>query len=163
MDVSKKVNDALNTQINKEFVAEYTYLSMAAYFDGEGLKGFAHWFKQQAAEEKTHGMKIFEYVIARNGNVTLAAIGAPKAAWKSPLEAAQDALKFEQNNTDSINSVLKVADSLQDTATHQFLQWFIQEQVEEEEQATELIMKLKMVGDNKPALMQLDHHLGKRE
>jgi ferritin len=163
MEIGKKMRDALNKQINRELFSGYLYLSMAAYFEGENLRGFSKWMRKQATEEKNHAMKMFDFIYERGGTVSLGAIEAPNGSWKSPLGAFEEALSHEKKVTEMIYSLADVAESEKDRGTLEFLQWFIKEQVEEEATATEIVNKLKMVGDNKGGLMLLDKELGARE
>ncbi len=159
--IDEKMERLLNEQINKEVFSEYLYLSMAAYFESRTLKGFAHWMRKQAEEEHEHAMKIFDYVLERGGKVQLAAIGAPKLLWKDAEEAIKDAYEHEKTVTASIHRIAESAAAGKDKATEVFLNWFIEEQVEEEAQADEILQKVKMTSGG--GLLVLDHHLGKRE
>ncbi|MFH0876309.1 MAG: ferritin [archaeon] len=163
MKLNEKMEKALNEQINKELFSEYLYLSMAAHFEGQALKGFSHWMKKQANEEHTHAMKLFDYMLERGGNIKLTAIDSPKAEWKTPLNAFEEAYAHEKFITESINKVVDAANENKDKATAVFLNWFVSEQVEEEANADEIVQKLKMVGPSTGGLFALDHQLGKRE
>jgi ferritin len=163
MKISEKIERLLNEQINKEFYSEYLYLSMAAFFESQSLKGFSHWLKKQAEEEHKHGMKIYDFLGERLGKVTLTLINAPKIEWKSALNAFEDALNHEVSITESINKIMAESEGTGDRATTIFLQWFINEQIEEEAQADEIVQKLKMTGVSNSGLLVLDHHVGKRE
>ncbi|MFQ3675174.1 MAG: ferritin [Endomicrobiia bacterium] len=158
-----QIEKELNNQLNRESFSAYLYLSMAAYFENENLKGFAHWLKVQAKEETGHAMKFFNHIIERNGKVSLEKIDAPKTVWNSPLEAFQDAYEHEKKITNFINEILEIAKSEKDYATDNFLQWFVSEQVEEEAQTLEIVQKLKQINASVGGLLVLDHHLGKRE
>jgi ferritin len=160
--IDPKVEKAINEQINKELYSYYLYLSMAAYFESNNLKGFAHWMRIQGGEEQGHAMKLYEYVFERGGRVALQSIQAPPFAWKSPAETFEDAYKHEQVVTASINQLVELAKLQKDNATEVFLQWFVKEQVEEEATAYEITQKLKMVGNEGAALFMLDSELGKR-
>lgn len=163
MELKKEVQDKLNEQIVNEFHAGYLYLSMAAWFETKNLNGFSHWMKKQASEENEHAMKIFSYVNSRGGKVTLGQIDKPKSEWKSPLEAVEDALAHERKVTELINKLADLADKNNDKATRVMLNWFITEQVEEEEHSSEIVEMLKMVKDSTNGLMMLDHKLGSRK
>ena len=163
MEISKKMQEALNKQINAELYSAYLYLSVVAYFESMSLSGFAHWMKEQAKEEIEHAMKIFNYVFERGGEVKLTEIDKPKANWDSPLAAFENAYKHEQHVTALIHKLLDKARAEKDHATDVFLHWFVEEQVEEEASAQEIVEKLKMIGSMKPALIVLDKKLGKRE
>jgi len=160
--IGSKVEKALNDQIRKEFYSSYLYLSMAAQFESMNLKGFAHWMQVQAGEETKHGMKIYRHVIERGGRVVLQPIDAPPPNWKSAKEMFTKAYEHEQKVTESINSMVELARKEKDNATEVFLQWFVNEQVEEEASTNEITQKLHVVGDNGPALMMLDAELHKR-
>ena len=161
--ISKTIEEALNRQVNREFFSEYLYLSMAAYLETISLKGFAKWMRMQAQEERSHALKIFEYIIARGGKVTLGAIEAPKAKWTSAGKVFEDVYTHEQKVSGMINTIVDLAIKEKDHATFEMLQWFVKEQVEEEEQALEILNQIKIVGDIIGHLFYLDHHLGKRE
>lgn len=162
MEIKKKMQDAINRQINRELYSAYLYLSMSAYFESLNLKGFAHWMRKQAEEETKHAMKFFGYVVERGGRVTVAAIEAPPSSWKNPQNAFEDVYAHEMKVTELINDLVGLAESENDRATEVELSWFIKEQVEEEDSANEILQKLRMVGENKPALLMLDAELGKR-
>jgi ferritin len=160
--ISKKVEAALNDQIRKEIYSSYLYLSMAAQFASMNLNGFAHWMKIQTAEETKHAMKIYEHVNSRNGRVILQQIDAPPSEWRSAKEMFNDAYQHEQKVTESINKIVELARAEKDNATEVFLQWFVNEQVEEEASANEILQKLQLAGDNPAAIIMLDAELGKR-
>ena len=161
--ISKKVEAALSAQLNQELYAAYVYLSMSAYFDSINLDGFAHWMRLQAQEELTHSTKVFDFMLEREATVKLIAVKAPPSTWKTPLAACQDALKSERLNTKQINDLVELSFVTKDHATRVFLQWFVDEQVEEEASASKLVEKVKMVKDDKGALFILDQDLGKRQ
>jgi ferritin len=161
--LSKKMQDALNGQLNAEMYSAYLYLSMSAYLESINLPGFAAWMRVQASEEMKHAMKIYGYVNERRGRVTLTAIQAPPAEWSSPLNLFEDAYQHEQKVTGLIHDLVKTAAAEDDQATHAFLQWFVTEQVEEEASADAVVQKLKLVGDQAGPLFMLDHELGQRE
>jgi len=160
--IGKKVEAALNDQIRKEIYSSYLYLSMAARFASMNLNGFAHWMKVQTTEETKHGMKIYDHVIARNGRVILQQIDSPPSDWKSAKAMFQAAYQHEQKVTESIDKIVALARAQKDTATEVFLQWFVNEQVEEEASTNEILRKLQLMGDNPAALVMLDAELGKR-
>jgi ferritin len=160
--IKKKVENAINDQINKEFYSYYLYLSMAAHFDSSNLKGFAHWLKVQAKEEAGHAMKLYEHLISRGGNVTLQPIEAPPANWKTHKAVFEDAYKHEQKVTGLITRLVELARTEKDHSTEAFLQWFVNEQVEEEASANEILQKLSLIGNEGSALFVLDSELGKR-
>ena len=160
--LSAKLQDAFNKQINAELFSSYLYLSMSAYFEAKDLKGMAHWMRLQAGEENQHAMRIFDFINDRSGRVTLTAIEAPKAEWKSPLEAFEDAYKHELKITGMINDLMNLAAIEKDGASHDFLEWFVREQVEEEAAAQLIVAQLKLVGDSGVGLYMLDQQLGQR-
>ncbi len=160
--LDEKMKEALIDQINEEFYSAYLYLSMSAYFSKIGLKGFANWMNVQYKEEVDHGMKMFNYVISRGEDVKLQAIKEPPSEWNSPLHAFEETLKHEQHITERINYLVDIAEEVKDRATYNFLQWFIDEQVEEEENDREIIDKLKLIEGSKNGLFMLDKELGAR-
>lgn len=163
MEITAKMQSELNRQINRELFSEYLYLSMSAYFESLNLKGFAHWMKIQAGEEHTHAMKIFDYVFERGGKVILDAIQKPQAKWKSPLDAFRAAYEHEKKVTAWIHEIYGKADIQKDQATKVFLNWFVTEQVEEEDNARSIVEKLRMIGDSKQGLFMLNKVLGERK
>ena len=157
--ISKKMQQALNDQLNAELYAYYTYLSMSAYFEDHNLRGFAAWMRTHSDEEMVHAMKFYDFINERRGRVQLRAIEAPKTDWQSALEAFEDALKHEQHVTALINKLVDLSTEESDYATHSFLQWFVDEQVEEEAVVDDDIQDLKRVGDFGPGLFLLDREL----
>lgn len=162
MVLSKKMEAALNKQITAEFYSAYLYKAMSAHFGEQNLNGFSNWMHVQALEELTHGNKLIRYIVDRLGHVELLAIDAPKSSWKTPLDAFKDAFKHEQKVTGMINALIDLARAENDTATFDFLQWYIREQVEEETNADENVQKLTMIGNDAHAILFLDQELGKR-
>jgi len=160
--IDKSTQDALNSQMNAEIYSSYLYMSMSAWFESEGLKGAANWMRVQALEEGVHAMKFYNYVRDRGGRVAFAAIEAPPAEWKSPLDCFQAVYAHEQKVTGLINKLVDLAISKSDHATNSFLQWFVTEQVEEEASADELVQKLKLIKDSPQALLMLDTELAAR-
>jgi ferritin len=156
------LQEALNKQLNAELASSYLYLSMAAWFEEQNYRGMAQWMRVQSHEEWTHAMKFFSYIIDRGGRVVLAQVNAPKADWGGVLEAFQDAYNHECQVTKWIHELAKLAVAESDFASQSFLQWFINEQVEEEATAEQIVEKLKRVGDSNVALLFLDSELGKR-
>lgn len=161
--IKDKIQKILNKQINEELYSSYLYLSMSNFFSSLNLDGFAKWMRLQSAEEYGHAMKIYDFILQRSGKVVLTKIETPKPAWKSPLEVFQDTLKHEQFITSCIDNIINAANADKDHATSNFFQWFVSEQVEEEETATNILEKVKMVGDNKGGLFMLDRELGQRQ
>ncbi len=161
--MDKQLRDALSEQINCELHSAYVYLSMVAYFEEQGLSGFAHWMRLQSREEIEHAMKIFDFLHDRGERVALGAITKPPVRFKSALDAFQKAYQHEQKVTDLIHKLYAKAVKANDYPTQVMLHWFIDEQVEEEKSASEVVQKLEMIGEHKPPLLMLDHALGKRE
>ena len=163
MAIKEKLIRAINKQINAELYSSYLYLAMAAYFESNNWMGFAQWMKVQLREENIHAMKFYEYLVARGGRVVLSAIDAPDKEWKSPLAVFEAVYAHEVKITAMINDLLKLARDEADTATEAMLQWFINEQVEEEASALLILEKLKMIKDSMNGLFMLDHELGERK
>ena len=161
--INEKVENVLNSQINKEFYSAYLYLAMSAYFDEIGLYGFSNWTKVQAREEVDHGMILFDYIIERDGTVKLTQMEAPDKYFQNPVHVFEKILEHEKYVTESINCVASMSEDECDLATRHFINWYISEQVEEEANARDVITKLKMFGDEKSSLFHLDQELGKRE
>src|SRR5574342_19770 len=160
--ISKTMQDSINEQINKELFSSYLYLSMAAYFAEKNLAGFSKWMRVQADEEREHAMKLYEHLEDRGGRVLLKAIEAPKTEWTSNLEAFREAAAHEAMITASINSLYEVALKEKDYPAQVLLQWFINEQVEEEKNAAEIVAQLELIEERGTAVLMLDHRLGKR-
>ena len=154
--------DRLNKQVNAELYSGYLYLSMASYFEDDDLPGFANWMRVQAQEELEHGMKIYDYIIRRGGSVKLDAIEGPQTEWDSPLAAFEHVLSHEQTVTGLINNLVDIAITEKDHATNNFLQWFVEEQVEEEENAMELVGKVKRAQNSVDLMYTLDSELASR-
>lgn len=157
------VQDALNEQINAELYSEYLYLSMAAYFEDEGLPGFATWMRAQADEERAHAMRIYDYIHERDGRVELDAIESPPSEWSGAKEAFEDAYDHEVEISRMIDDLVELAREQNDNATENMLQWFVAEQVEEEATAQEIVDKLRHVGEDGTGLMMVDQELGQRQ
>ncbi len=160
--LNPKIQDAFNHHLNQEFFSAYLYLSMASYFEARNLSGMAQWMRIQAQEELLHGAKFFDFVHERGGRVVLAAIAAPKTDWDSPLHAFEDAYEHECAISAMINKLVDLAIAESDHAANSFLQWFVNEQVEEEATVEAIVDKLKLVGDHGVALFMLDAELTKR-
>lgn len=160
--INKAMQDAMNDQINKELYSSYLYLSMAAYLEDKNLSGFAHWMRVQETEEREHAMKLYDFIVERGGRVTLKAIDAPKAEWKSTLELAEEVAAHEGMVTASIYALYELALKEKDYPAQIMLQWFINEQVEEEKNAAEIVANLKLIEDRGTAVLMLDHRLAKR-
>lgn len=160
--IGKRIVDALNEQVNAELYSAYLYLSMEAYFHDAALAGFANWMRIQTQEEVVHAMKIYDYVVERGGRVVLKAIARPQVTWKSPLDAFKVAYKHEQKVTGLINGLVDLAIKEKDHATNSFLQWFVDEQVEEEASVGDIVQKLKLVERAPGGLFMLDKELAQR-
>ena len=160
--IGKKMEEALNDQINAELYSAYLYLAMAAYFESENLAGFASWMRVQTQEETAHAMKFFDFINERGGRVTLKAIDEPQKQWKSPLAAFKAAYEHEQMITGRINDLVNLAIKGKDHATNAFLQWFVNEQVEEETSVDSVVQTLKMAEKAPGALFMIDRELGQR-
>ena len=160
--INEKVEKIIINQVNKELYSAYLYLSMSAYFSNIGLLGFANWMRIQTQEEQAHGMLMYDYLINRGVNITLGAIDAPPNEWKNPLQVMEAVLKHEEYVTSLINDIISVAEEAKDRATMSYFNWFVDEQVEEEANAQDIISKLKLTGDDKSALYLLDKDLAAR-
>lgn len=160
--ISPKLQDALNAQINAEFWSAYLYLSMAMHFESEGMGGVANWFRIQFKEEQAHAEIFINYLISRGGRVMLAPIAGVETSWSSPLAAFEATLEHEQKVTAMINNLYALAEVEHDYATRGKLDWFVSEQVEEEETAQGLIDRLKLIGDNGMGLYTFDQELATR-
>ncbi len=160
--ISEKITQALNEQVNREMYSAYLYMSMSAHCNQVGLKGFANWFMVQYHEEMLHAMKIYEYIQRQGAEITLAAIKAPPAAFASPMDMFTQTLAHEQFITRSINDLMELAILEKDHASQIFLEWYVTEQVEEEENDNDIIAQLKFIKDNPQGLMMLDRELAGR-
>jgi ferritin len=160
--VSKAMQEAINEQINKELYSSYLYLSMASYFEDKNLPGFGKWLHVQEGEERGHAMKLYDHLIDRGGRVMLKAIAVPETEWKSSLEAFKVVQEHEAKVTAFINALYELALKEKDYPAQVLLQWFINEQVEEEKNAAEIVKQLELIDTHGPALLMLDHRLGKR-
>lgn len=162
MNLSNDLEQALNAQVGMEFSASHSYLAMSSYFEQSAWDGFASWMTLQNEEERAHAMKFYNYILDRGGKVTLPAIPAPRMDFNSPLEVFEASLAQEKEVTKSIFAIYKIALEQADFATVSFLQWFVDEQVEEEKSVGDMIDKLKRVGDNPEAMMLLDRDAAAR-
>lgn len=159
---SKKMEDAFNAQINAEFYSEYLYLAMKAHFEELHLTGIANWFGVQVQEEHAHGLGMYDYVHERGGKVTLGEIAKPEIKGKDTVAIFEQVLEHEQLVTSKINALVDVAEAEHDRAALSFLDWYIKEQVEEESNVRQLISTLKLIGEDKKALLMLDRELAAR-
>ncbi|ASJ09390.1 ferritin [Thermococcus siculi] len=160
--LGERMLKALNEQITKELFSAYFYLGIAAYFKDKGFDGFAAWMEAQAEEELGHAIRIYDYVFERGGKVELEKVEKPKQNFESPLKAFEAVYLHEVGVTESIYRLVEIAQEEKDHATYQFLQWFVEEQVEEEATAKSIVDKLKIIGDNPQGLFMLDRELGAR-
>ncbi len=160
--LKKKIEVALNNQLNNEFYSAYLYISMAGYFEHMSLAGFSNWMKVQYQEENSHTMKFFRYINERGGKVVLKGAKAPPSSWKSPLDAFEKILEHEEEVTENINELLDISMKEKDHATTNFLQWYIEEQVEEEANVSNIIAQLKMIEGSNESLYLLDKDLAQR-
>jgi ferritin len=161
--ITKRMEEALNGQINKEFYSAYLYLSMSAYCNKLGMPGAEHWFRMQYDEEVMHMTKMFDYVMQHGGNARLLKIDEPPHEFGTVLEAFEASLAHERSVTKWINELLDVAVEEKDHASQVFLQWFITEQVEEESNVGDIVDRLRLAGDNGGALMMIDDKLAARQ
>lgn len=161
--ISDKIYELMLNQINAELSASYLYLSMSTYFEEKNLRGLAKWMRHQSEEEREHAMKFYDYLITVGKRVVLKAIADPKTEWSSIMEVWQDTLNHEKKVTTMINNIMKQAIEDNDYASINFLNWFIDEQVEEVTTVEEIIAKFEMIGDSKQGLYLLDKELGERK
>jgi ferritin len=162
MELSKEMQDALNEQIKEELASAYIYLSMAAYCESINLPGFAHWMRVQTNEEMEHAMKFYGYIHDRGGRVVLQAIPQPPIEFNGPTHVFEKTLAHEQYITGRIHNLYGMAVEEKDYASLSVLQWFVDEQVEEEQSATQILEVLKMIGDKGQGLIMLDRELAHR-
>ena len=162
MKINKKIEDAINKQINAELYSAYLYLGMSARCTEMNLKGMANWLYVQAQEEMTHAMKFYRFVLERSGHAVMPAIEGVKSDWKAPVEMFAAAYEHEQKVTAMINNIMDIAISERDHASASMLNWFVDEQVEEEANSLEITEKLKLIGDSKDGLLMLDKELSVR-
>ena len=160
--LSEKIQAALNGQLNAELYSSYLYMSMNAYFKSVNLDGFANWMYYQAQEELTHAMKFYDFINSRGGRVKLAQVDAPPSEWISPLAVYEATLEHEQKVTGLINDLVEMALKERDHATNIFLQWFVTEQVEEEESVGGVLEQLKLMGEAKGGIFMIDRELARR-
>jgi ferritin len=160
--MNQKIEQAFNEQINEELFSSYIYLAMAAHFETMNLEGFTNWMKLQAQEELQHAMRLFDHINRRGGRVVLKAIGEPPVDFGTPLEVFEKALAHEQHITGCIHRLYDLAREEKDYPAQIELQWFIDEQVEEEENTGRVVDLLRMAGENQTALLMLDRELAQR-
>lgn len=160
--ISRKIEEALNDQLNAELYSAYLYLSMAAHFESIALKGFANWMRVQAQEEQFHAMKLYDYIFERGGKVTLSPIDAPPSDWDCPLTVFEATLEHEQKVTGLINDLVYLAREEKDNASEIFLQWYVHEQVEEENNVGTVLGQLKLIKDSPQALFMMEKQMAQR-
>ena len=160
--ISEKLQEAFNDQINKEFYSEYLYLAMKVYFQELNLQGFVNWFDVQVQEEHAHAMGMVNYLNDRGGKIDLRAIEKPVVEGNTPLEVFEHVLRHEEYVTSRINHVMDVAEEVKDRAAMHLLDWYIKEQVEEEATVGGVLATLRLIGDDKKALLMLDKDLAAR-
>jgi ferritin len=162
MNMSKVVRDAINAQINAELSASYQYLAMSAYCEQQNLRGFARWLRIQSQEEYGHGMKLFDFMIARGGDVELKPLTAPTVQFPSIIDLFETVQRQEHDVSEQIDRLYELTFNEKSFATQVELQWFLTEQVEEEQQAREILAKIRMVKDDPASILDLDRELGTR-
>jgi ferritin len=160
--ISEKMEAALNQQMQREFYSASLYLSMSAWCSDNDLNGFANWFRIQAMEEMTHAMKFYDFIFERDGRAVVPALDEPPRDFKSFENAFQEALGHERKVSAWINELVDLALEEKDHATNSFLQWFVSEQVEEEDTAKSILQQIKLVGEAGQGLFMLDRELGQR-
>lgn len=160
--INEKLQNAFNEQINKELYSEYLYLAMKIYFQEQNLMGFVNWFDVQVQEEHAHAMGMFDYLNERGGTIELMAIDKPVVEGSNPLEIFEQVLKHEEYVTSRINALYDVAEEVKDRAAMKLLDWYLKEQVEEEASVGGVLATLKLIGDDKKALLMLDKDLATR-
>jgi len=161
--LSKTLEKALNVQINNEYYSAFLYLSMSSYFESINLLGMAAWMRMQYEEEVMHGIKLFDMIVDMEGKVALKPIEGPPMEFKSPLDVFTKSLEHERKVTGMINKIYSLSREESNYAVQSALQWFIDEQVEEEKSALEIVQQLKMIGDETTPLLMLDSKLGSRK
>ena len=162
MALNKRVEEAMNDQLQKELQSAYVYLGMSAWCETQSLPGMAAWLRRQFEEEQVHAFKFFDFIIDRGGRVELQDLTGVSVVYKSPLDVFESALEHEQAVTAAINDLYAMAADEKDFASQAWLDWFAQEQVEEEKQVTQIVEDLKRAGDRGADLLFIDARLGAR-
>jgi len=160
--LSENISRAMNVQVNREFYSSYLYLSMSAFFESLGFNGMASWMRAQAGEELVHAMKMYDYIISEGRQANMLAVEAPKSSWSSPEEAFQQVWDHERVVTGLILNLMNLAILDNDESTKSFLQWYVNEQVEEEESSDNVLKNVKAAGSDPKALQEVDRALGQR-
>ena len=161
--LSQNMNEVLNGQIQDEFQASYLYLAMSAYCEEQNLPGFGAWLRAQSDEERSHALRLVDFLLRREGHIELREIGQPPSVFGSPLEMFEAVLGHEKKVTKRIDKAYRAALEERDNATAVELQWFITEQVEEEKTAGDVVAQLRMVGNDTVALLMVDREMAGRE
>ncbi len=161
--ISKKIEQLLNDQMNFEIFSAYVYRAMGAYCDVRDLSGFSNWFKVQAQEEEMHAEKIYNFVLDRGGEPVYKGFGDPGHDWESVIKVFEEALGHEQVVTERFNNLMTEAVKENDHATRSFLNWFIDEQVEEEATAQSVVNQLKILGDSGHGILMMDREMAARK
>jgi ferritin len=162
MRLTKRMQDAINDQINMEFVSSYSYLAMAGWCERVSFRGSAAWLRVQSQEEKGHAMRLFEFLVDRGAVIELKAIPGQQTEWKSLAEIFENALRNEETVSESINRLYQLSLEEKAYATAAELQWFLTEQVEEEKTARDIVAKFHLVGADPAAILDMDRELGSR-
>lgn len=160
--ITKKIEQLLNDQMNFEILSAYVYRAMGAYCDVRDLSGFSNWFKVQAQEEEMHSEKIYNYILDRGGEPVYKGFGDPGHNWEGLIKVFEDALAHEKIVTERFNNIMTEAVAENDHATRSFLNWFIDEQVEEEATAQSVVNQIKIVGETGPGLLMMDREMATR-
>lgn len=160
--ISKQMAEALNDHLNKELYSAYLYMSMSSHAHYIGLKGFANWFNIQVQEELIHVQKAYHYLLDQGTKVIFEAVDKPPTDFKSPLDLFETTLNHEKQVTARVHSLVSQANKENDYASSNMLQWFVDEQVEEETTVSDIIQKLKLVGNDGTGLLMIDKELGTR-
>lgn len=162
MELGKKLEAAINDQIQAELYSAYLYLSMSAYCETINMPGYAHWMRLQSEEEVEHAMKFYHHINERGGRVVLQAIQEPTASFDSVVAVAETTYEHEQKVTQLIHRLYELAVAEKDYPAQVMLQWYIDEQVEEEDNARTILEMFQKVGDHPNGLFMLDRQLGAR-
>jgi len=160
--INERVKTAMNEQIKHELESYYIYLSMVGYFHSHSLDGMAHWMRCQAHEEMIHAMKFFDHILDRGGSVQLPDIQQLKTSWSSPREAWEDACNHEKLITGKINGLMKIAREENDYIAEPLLSWFVNEQIEEENNTDKIAHQIAMIEKDQSGIFMLDRELGAR-
>lgn len=163
MNLDPELTKLLNAQINHEMAASYSYLAMSAWFERTPYAGFANWMYQQSAEETVHAHKFYQFLVSRDEQVVLQPLAAPRADFRSPLDAFSQSLKQEQAVSRQINELYDVAERVRDHASKNLLLWFLNEQIEEEKSVGDIVERLTLAGDDTASLLALDSEAGARQ